>query len=69
MILLRSESLSGKCAKLHAVAASNNTAHPTRLICYWLFTSHIYWCCSSRTFRSWWTTHSAQRQRRGCNNI
>ena len=25
------------------------------------------WCCSSRTFRSWWTAHSAQRQPRGCN--
>ena len=26
------------------------------------------WCCSSRAFRSWWTAHSAQRQRRGCNS-
>ena len=25
------------------------------------------WCCSSRTFCSWWTAHSAQRQWRGCN--
>jgi len=26
------------------------------------------WCCSSHTFCSWWTVHSAQRQPRGCNN-
>jgi len=26
------------------------------------------WCCSSRTSRSWWITHSIQRQRRGCSN-
>jgi len=26
------------------------------------------WCCSSRTFRSWWATHLAQRQWRRCNN-
>ena len=31
---------------------------------------HIYCIyCSSHTFRLWWTTHSAQCQRRGCNNI
>ena len=29
---------------------------------------HIYmWCCSSCTFRLWWTAHSVQHQRRGCN--
>jgi len=29
---------------------------------------HIYeWCCSSRTSRSWWITHSTQHHRRGCN--
>jgi len=27
------------------------------------------WCCTSRTSRSWWITHSTQRPRRGCNNI
>ena len=27
------------------------------------------YCCSSRTSRSWWITHSTQRHRRGCNNI
>jgi len=26
------------------------------------------WCCSSRTFHSWWTAHSVQRQRKGCCN-
>jgi len=29
---------------------------------------HIYECYSSRTSRSWWMEHSAQRQRRGCNS-
>ena len=27
------------------------------------------WCCSSRTFRSWWIAHSTQHQRRGCNTL
>ena len=66
--VLRSEIPSGMCAKLHTVAASDNRDHPTRSLCYCLFASRIYGCCSSRTFRSWWTTHSAQRQRRGCNS-
>jgi len=26
------------------------------------------WCCSLCTFRSWWTAHSAQRQRTRCDN-
>jgi len=30
ILVLRSESPSGKCAKLHTVAASNNSDHPTR---------------------------------------
>jgi len=25
------------------------------------------WCCSSRTSRLWWITHSTQHHRRGCN--
>jgi len=33
-----------------------------------LFVPLIYGCYSSRTYRSWWTANSAQRQRRGCNN-
>ena len=33
--MLRSESPSGKCAKLHTVAASNNRDHPTRSL-WWL---------------------------------
>ena len=42
--LLRSKSLSGKCAKLHTVAASNNRDHKTTLVItiskyYQLFTS------------------------------
>jgi len=31
---------------------------------------HTYeWCCSSRTSRSLWITHSTQHLRRGCNSI
>jgi len=30
-------------------------------------TTYTY-CCSSRTSRSWWITHSTQRHQRGCNN-
>jgi len=31
---------------------------------------HVYeWCCSSRTSRSWWITHSTQHHRRCCNRI
>ena len=56
------------CAKLHTVAASNNRVHLTRSLYYWLFAPRIYGCCSSCIFRSWWTTHSVQRQKRGCNN-
>ena len=68
-ILLRSESPSGMCAKLHTVAASNNRDHPTtRSLYYYWFVPLIYGCCSSRTSRSWWIAHSTQRQRRGCNN-
>jgi len=37
-----------------------------------LFVCATYmWCCSSRTLHSWWTTYTAQRQRKGysgCNN-
>jgi len=64
---LGSESPSGKCAKLHTVAASNNRDHPMRSLCYYLFVPHVYGCCSSRTSCSWWTTHSTHHQRRGCN--
>ena len=58
---------SGKCAKLHTVAASNNRVHSTRSLYCCLFAPHIYGCYSSRASHSWWTAHSAQRQRRGCN--
>jgi len=41
-ILLRSEIPSGMCAKLRAVAASNNRDHPTRSLYYCLFAPHTY---------------------------
>jgi len=65
--LLRQESPSGMCAKLHTVAASNNRDHSPRSLYYCLFAPDIYGCCSSRTSRSWWTAHLTQRQQRGCN--
>ena len=68
-ILLQSESLSGKCAKLHTVVASNNRDHMPWSLYYNLFVPHIHGCHSSRTPRSWWIAHSTQRQRRGCYNI
>jgi len=65
--LLRSESPSGKCAKVHTVAASSNeiTRRDHSIIAC---SRRVYMCCSSRTFRSWCNTHSTDRQRRGCNN-
>jgi len=39
-----------------------------RTLYYCLFAPHIYRCCSSRTLRSWWIAHSAQRQRSVCNS-
>ena len=65
--MLRSESPSGKCAKLHTVAANNNRDYPTRSLSYCLFVPNIYGCYSSRTSRSRWIAHSTQRQRIGCN--
>jgi len=67
-VSLRSESPSGMSAKLHTVASGNNRVHMPRSLYYCLFASPIYGCCSSRTFRSWRTAQSAQRQRRGCNS-
>ena len=58
---------SGRYAKLHTVTASNNRDQTTRSLYYCLFAPHICGCCSSRTSRSWWITHSTQRHRRGCN--
>jgi len=40
--LLGSEIPSGKCAKLHTVAASNNRVHPTRSLYYCSFAPHRY---------------------------
>jgi len=39
-----------------------------RLSYYCLFAPHIWWCCSSRTSRSWWIRQSTQHHRRVCNN-
>jgi len=57
------------CTKLHTVAASDNRDHPTRSLCYCLFTSHIYVCCSLHTSHLWWIALSTQHQLRGSNNI
>jgi len=69
MVLLRSESPSGKCTKLYTVAASNNGDHLMISPYYCLFAPYIYGFYFSRTSRSWWVTHSTQRQLRGCNNV
>ena len=65
--MLRSDSPSGKCARLH-VAAGNNRDHPTGSLYCCLFAPHRYGCYSSRTSRSWWIAHSTQHHRRGCNS-
>jgi len=61
-LVLRSEIPSGKCTKLHTVAASNNRDHMPWSLYYCLFMPHIYGCCSSRTSYSWWFAHSTQCQ-------
>ena len=67
--LLRWENPSGMCAKLRTVAASNNRDQPRNRSYYCLLAMHVWWCYSSRTFRSWWITQSTQHHRRSCNNI
>ena len=62
-MVLRSESPSGKCAKLHTVAASNNRDHALRSLYYCLFAPHTYGCCSLSTSRLWWITHSMSTER------
>ena len=57
------------CNRKAQAASSINRDHMLRSLYYCLFAPLIYECCSSCTFCSWWTTHSVQRQRRGCNNI
>jgi len=42
MILLPSESPSGKCANLHTVAANNNRDHTPRSLYYYLFFRCVY---------------------------
>ena len=66
-ILLRSESSSGKCAKRHTVAASNNRDYLTRSLYYCFFAPHIYGCYSLRISCLWEIAHSTKRQLRGCN--
>jgi len=67
--VLRSESPSGKCAKPHIEAASNNRDYMPQSLYYCLFAPHVYGCFSSCTSRSWRIAHSMQCQQRGCNNI
>jgi len=69
MILLQSESLGGKCAKLHTVAASNNRDHMPWWRCSIIaYLCHIYVGVVLHTSRSWywWITHATQHQLRGC---
>jgi len=68
--LFRSESPSGKCAKLYTVAASNNKDHPRRSLYYCLFAPHTYmpWVSSSRIYPVRGESH-VHCQLRGCNNI
>ena len=44
-LVWRSKRLSGKCPKLHTLAASNNRDHPTRSLYCCLFASHIQYLC------------------------
>jgi len=67
--VLQLENLSGKCAKLHTVAASNNRDHMSWSLYYCLFAPHIYGCYSLGTSHSWWIAHSTQHQPKGYNNI
>ena len=69
MMVMRSESLRGKCAKLHTVAASNNRDQPTRSLYYCMFVPHLCGCCFSYTSRLWWMKHLTQHQWKGYNNI
>jgi len=69
LVPLRSESLSGMCAKLRTVAASDNRDHLTRSFYYCLFVPHIHGVVlHTHSVRSE-PCISAQRQRSGCNNI
>jgi len=67
-ILLRSESPSSECAKLHTSVAGNNRDYRPQSLFYCVFAPHIYGCYSLSS-RSWWIAHSTQCQLRGCNNI
>jgi len=52
-----------------ALLEATHQDHSIRTTLLLLVRATYIWCCSSRTFRSWCAAHSAQRQRRGCNNI
>jgi len=67
--LLWSESPSGRCAKFHTVAASNNRVHPTRSFYYCLLAPHIYGVVLRAHSIRVEPRISAQRQRSDCNNI
>ena len=68
-ILLRSEILSGICAKLCTVATINNRDHLTRSLYFCMFAPHSYIIVLRiRTSRSWWITHSTQCHWRSCNS-
>jgi len=58
------------CAQSVTLAARNNRDPAPQSLYYCLFAPHISWCCSPRTSRSCWNTHSTQRQPRGsgCNS-
>jgi len=68
-LVLSSKSSIDKCAKLHTVAASNKRDHPTRSLYYYLFTSHIFLCCSLHTSHFLWIALSMQHQLKGCKNV
>ena len=65
--VLRSESPSGMCAKLHTVAASNNGDPAPWLLYYCLFAPRASGFSSSPTSRSSWITHSTPRYPIGSN--
>jgi len=67
-ILLRSESLSGMCAKLRTVVASNNRDHMLRSLYYCLFMPRIYSVFLRAHSVRGEPRISMQCQQSGCNN-
>ena len=68
-IVLRSESQSGKRAKLRTVAACNNRDHTPRSLYYSSFALHIYRVLLRAQSVRGEQRIPAQRQRSSCNNI